>query len=96
MSKTVVRGAQRVVIRGGYRAQAAKTAAHGEAQLPRLLCTIEEAGQMLGYKKSKVYELINEGFVPTVTIGKCKKVPIALLQQRVMEMATAQQKAVRQ
>ncbi len=43
----------------------------------RLLLRPEEAAAALGLSRSRVYELIAAGQVPSVTVGKSRRVPAA-------------------
>jgi excisionase family DNA binding protein len=47
-----------------------RTAAEGETELDTLLCSIPDAAKALGVGRSKLYELIGEGRLETVTIGR--------------------------
>lgn len=40
----------------------------------RLLLTPTEAAQALGIGRSKLYELLRDGVVPSVTIGACRRI----------------------
>lgn len=42
----------------------------------RLLLSVEEAGEVLGVKRSKMYELISAGEIESVKIGKSRRVPV--------------------
>jgi excisionase family DNA binding protein len=41
-----------------------------EGNMDKLLCAIPEAALALGLSRSKVYELIGEGALQTITIGR--------------------------
>ena len=63
--------------------------------MERLLLRPTEAAEMLGFGKSKTYELIADGTIPSVTIGKCRRIPVEALREWVraqtMTPATARQ-----
>ena len=42
-----------------------------------MLCSVPDAGRALGIKRSKVYSLIAEGSLTTVTIGRRRLVTVA-------------------
>lgn len=47
----------------------------------RILLTIPEAAEALGVGRSVVYELLLEGGLPSVKIGRSRRVPVAALQE---------------
>ena len=44
------------------------------------LVTIPAAAQLLGVSRSKLYELLGEGALPTVRIGRSRRIAIADLE----------------
>lgn len=50
-----------------------------------LLIRPEEAARRLGISRSKLYELIREEAVPSMTIGRCRRVPAAALARWIEE-----------
>jgi excisionase family DNA binding protein len=50
---------------------------------PRGLLRVEEAAAWLGLSKRKTYELISHGHLPSVHIGRCRRIAFAALQQYV-------------
>ena len=48
---------------------------HADPTIEPLLITIEEAGRLLGVKRSTVYVLVGSGELPRVRIGRCARVP---------------------
>ncbi len=42
--------------------------------MEKLLVTAEEAAESLGIGRSKVYELIRTGQIPSVRIGSCRRI----------------------
>lgn len=47
----------------------------------KLLYRAAEAGEMLALGKSKVYELMNAGVLPSVRIGSAKRIPAEALRK---------------
>lgn len=56
--------------------QQESTVSHGPAPL---LVTVVEAARLLGIGRSKLYELIGNGIIPTVLVGRARRVPVASL-----------------
>lgn len=52
----------------------------------RLLLPVEEAGEVLGLKRSKMYELISEGKIESVKIGKSRRIPVDALEAYVARL----------
>jgi excisionase family DNA binding protein len=48
--------------------------------LNRGLLRVEEAAEWLGLSRTKAYELVYRGTLPSVTIGRSRRVPVAALQ----------------
>jgi excisionase family DNA binding protein len=46
----------------------------------RGLLRVEEAAEWLGLGRTKAYELVYRGMLPSVTIGRSRRVPVAALQ----------------
>jgi excisionase family DNA binding protein len=44
-----------------------------------ILVRVEEAAEMLGIGRSKVYEMVLSGELPSVKIGRCRRIPIAAI-----------------
>ena len=42
----------------------------------RLVVTVPEAARMLGISRAKLYPLISRGEIPSLKIGKCRRVPV--------------------
>lgn len=55
------------------------TIQHTELPLERLMLRATEVGQSLGYGRSKVYQLIASGELPSVRIGRSVRVPRSAL-----------------
>ena len=47
--------------------------------MDRLLLRPEEAAEVLGLGRSKIYELMGTGAIESVRIGGCRRVPMAAL-----------------
>jgi excisionase family DNA binding protein len=47
----------------------------------KLLLTPEEAADVLSLGRTKVYELIGTGALRSIRIGKCRRVPVAALEE---------------
>ena len=41
----------------------------------KLLLTAEEAAEIIGVGKSKMYELVRRGAIESVRIGRCRRIP---------------------
>jgi excisionase family DNA binding protein len=54
---------------------------HGRSQVEPLLCSIPDAATALGLGRSKVYELICEGHLQTVSIGRRRLVRVASVRE---------------
>lgn len=48
--------------------------------MEKLLLSAEEAGELLGVGRSTVYDLIRLGVIPSVKVGRWRKIPAAALQ----------------
>jgi excisionase family DNA binding protein len=57
---------------------------------PKLLLRPEEAAEVLGIGRSKFYELLAAGAVQSVRIGKCRRVPLAALEEYVEKLRTVE------
>lgn len=51
-----------------------------ELALNRGLLRVEEAAEWLGLGRTKAYELVYRGVLPSVTIGRSRRVSVAALQ----------------
>ena len=52
----------------------------GKQDLPRLLVTVDEAARLCSISRSRMYELIATREVPSVSIGRSRRIPIDGLQ----------------
>lgn len=57
-----------------------------EPDTRRLLLTVEEAAEALSLGKTKVYELIGEGLLRTVSVGRARRVPVDALHEFVTSL----------
>jgi len=46
----------------------------------KLLLTAEEAGELLSIGRTKVYELMADGLIESVAIGRCRRIPVRALE----------------
>ena len=58
--------------------------------VPRLLLTPTEAAAALGIGRSKLYELLKSGTVPSITIGACRRIVASDLNDVIDELKRAQ------
>jgi excisionase family DNA binding protein len=54
--------------------------------MDKLLLTPTEAAALLGIGRSKVYELLKTGQLPSVRIGTCRRVPAEAVQKFVANL----------
>jgi len=59
--------------------------------MDKLLLTPEEAAEVLSLGRTKVYELIGEGTLRSVRIGKCRRVPVSALADFVASLENGRQ-----
>jgi excisionase family DNA binding protein len=48
--------------------------------MERLLLTVEEAADRLSIGRTKAYELMASGELESVTIGRCRRIPVDALR----------------
>lgn len=53
----------------------------GHGLLPRLMYRPEEAAEVLGISRSTVYELIREGRLDSMQVGRSRRIPVAALDR---------------
>ena len=51
-----------------------------EVATERLLVTVEEAARRLGIGKTLAWELVWQGVLPSVRLGRCVRIPLAALE----------------
>jgi len=59
-----------------------------DRHLDKLLLRPNEVAEMTGLGRSKTYELIAEGVIPSVKIGKCVRVPADRLREWIDQLVT--------
>ena len=52
----------------------------GDAPVQKLLLTVPEAGRALAISRSKMYDLLNSGQLPSVHIGRSRRVRVRDIQ----------------
>ena len=57
--------------------------------IPKLV-TVEEGADMLGLKRSKMYELLMSGEVESLKIGKARHIPVEALDEFIGRLRQAQ------
>ena len=55
----------------------------------RLMLRPTEAADAIGVSRSKAYELIASGTIPSVRLGGCVRVPVAALQAWIAQQTSA-------
>lgn len=48
----------------------------------RLVCSVPEAGRLVGLGRDSSYEAARRGDLPTIQIGKLLKVPLAMMEKK--------------
>ena len=61
--------------------------------MERLLLRPNEAAEVLGLGRSKTYELLASGDLPSVTVGKSRRVPLEALRAWVRDRTVANESA---
>jgi excisionase family DNA binding protein len=51
-----------------------------ETTSERLLLTVEEAAERLGIGKTLAWELVWDGVLPSVRLGRCVRIPLQALE----------------
>jgi excisionase family DNA binding protein len=54
---------------------------HAEVLMKPILCSIAEAAKALGIGRSKTFELISQGVLQTVTIGRRRLVKVSSVEE---------------
>lgn len=60
-----------------------------KTEVERLLLTPLEAARALGISRSKLYELLAAGVIPSVLIGSCRRIPLDDLRDAVARLRSA-------
>lgn len=50
----------------------------------KLLATIDEAASLLNIRRSLFYKLVREGEIPTIKVGRTRRVPVMSLREYVL------------
>jgi excisionase family DNA binding protein len=61
--------------------------------MERLLLKPSEAAEVLGIGRSLVYELIAQGVIPSVRLGRCIRVPRASLEKWINSQESVREKS---
>ena len=56
--------------------------------MDKLLLKISEAGEMIGVGRSRMYEMVYTGEIPSIRIGKSIRIPVDALRKWVEERET--------
>lgn len=65
---------------------ATRPLAISDREVERLLLTPLEAARALGISRSKLYELLAAGVIPSVLIGSCRRIPLEDLRDAVARL----------
>ncbi len=57
--------------------------------MEKLLLRVDEAAQMLGLGRTKVYELVSRGDLPSITVGTSRRIPAEDLRRWVAARSAA-------
>ena len=52
----------------------------GNLKPERVLLRVEEVAEAIGLSRAKVYELLTEGRIPSVKIGRSRRIPVSALK----------------
>jgi excisionase family DNA binding protein len=55
--------------------------------MEKVLLTVEEAAERLSIGRTKVYELLRAGVLESVTIGRCRRIPVWALEPFVVRIS---------
>lgn len=58
-----------------------------ERQPERLLLTVEEAAERLGIGKTLTWELVWDGVLPSIRLGRCVRIPLRALEEWIAQSA---------
>lgn len=64
----------------GVAARVTEPATRRTEPAARLLLTVEEAAEMLGIGRTLAYALVSAGELPSVTLGRLRRIPVAGLR----------------
>lgn len=57
---------------------------------PKLMITVEEAGELIGVSRTDMYDLIGDGAIQSVKIGALRRVPRTALDAYVARLSSHQ------
>lgn len=60
-----------------------------ENDMDKVLLTPVEAASALGIGRSKLYQLLQSGRLPSVRIGACRRIPAGCIHRFVTDLPTA-------
>lgn len=63
-----------------------------EATTQRLLPSVEEAAERLGIGKTLAWELVWDGVLPSVRLGRCVRIPLGALEDWIAQTAIGGQR----
>ena len=61
--------------------------------MERLLLTVEQVADTLAIKRTKVYELLSEGELPVIKIGRATRIPASAVREWVVRRLAAGESA---
>lgn len=56
----------------------------------KLLLRVEEAAELLNIGRSAVYDLVRRRTLPSVKIGRCRRIPVAALRTYIEQLTQAE------
>ena len=69
-----------------------KTANVGQSLESKLLLSVDEVAVSLSLGRSLVYKLVMHGEIPSITVGRMRRIPVTSLQAYVSEQLSQLQK----
>ena len=63
--------------------------------MTKLLLTADETAQLIGFSRSKTYAMLKSGELPSLKVGRTRRVPAAALEEWVRDQAARQERAKR-
>ena len=58
----------------------------------RLLLTVEEAAERLGIGKTLAWQLVWDGVLPSIRLGRCVRIPLRVLEDWIAQAAMGGQR----
>jgi excisionase family DNA binding protein len=62
---------------------------HGDRPVAAVLLTVEDAAEALSLGRTKVYELLESGLLPSVKIGRARRIPLSGVREFVQRVAAS-------